>query len=53
MLAEQTGEQLAVLLVEDVPVQMMAPAGAMRDAGLRVVEAPTVEAVTPALSADL
>ena len=42
----------AVLLVEDVPVQMMAAASALQDAGLRVVEAPTVEAATSALGAD-
>ncbi|MGV7033796.1 response regulator [Methylobacterium symbioticum] len=43
---------LAVLLVEDVPVQMMAAAGALRDAGMRVTEAPTVEAATTALADD-
>lgn len=43
---------LSVLLVEDMPVQMMAAASALRDAGLRVVEAPTVDAATSALSAD-
>jgi DNA-binding NtrC family response regulator len=41
-----------VLRVEDVPVQMVVAAGALRDACLQGVEAPTVEAATSALDAD-
>ncbi|MEA1832620.1 response regulator [Methylobacterium durans] len=41
-----------VLIVEDVPVQRMAAASALRDAGLRVAEASTVDGATAALDAD-
>ncbi|MER2267414.1 response regulator [Methylobacterium oxalidis] len=41
-----------VLIVEDAPVQRMAAASALRDAGLRVVEASTIDEATTALDAD-
>ncbi|AWN39071.1 response regulator [Methylobacterium radiodurans] len=52
MTAGDAPDTFAVLLVEDESLQMMAAAGALRDAGLRVVEAPTVEAATSALAAE-
>ncbi|AWN40097.1 response regulator [Methylobacterium durans] len=42
---------LVVLIVEDDPVQRMAAASALGDAGMRVLEAATVEAATSALDA--
>ncbi|MER2267917.1 response regulator [Methylobacterium oxalidis] len=42
---------LLVLIVEDEPVQRMAAASTLRDAGMRVLEAATVEAATSALDA--
>ena len=43
---------LAVLLVEDVPLQLMDAAETLREAGMRVVEAATVDAATSALDTD-
>jgi DNA-binding NtrC family response regulator len=50
-MADAFTPQLAVLLVEDDPLQLMEAAAALRDAGYEVAEASTVEAAQARLAA--
>ena len=50
-MADAFTPRLAVLIVEDDPVQLMEAAAALRDAGYEVAEASTVEAAQAHLAA--
>lgn len=50
-MAEALASRLAVLVVEDSPVQLMETAAALREAGYEVAEASTVEAAQAHLTA--
>lgn len=50
-MADALAPQLAVLIVEDNPVQLMAAAAVLRDAGYAVAEAATVDAAQAHLAA--